>query len=211
MLEDLNQAYARLAGLVANMDEDFFEEDNTKFDLVKNSSLYSLPADLIAFRQLRLAYSGTPSSPSNYRVSRTLEPSEVHLVSADQENIPTSTPIHDLTATYVRIKPTPTQAVTNGGSLFYIAMPSALVNTGDIPVLPTQFQELLSVYAGKEMAFKYEKWSKHDRLEKKWDVAIGEMMQVVADRDRDKPVRMKDPREVPAGSNIQRRELPYPY
>lgn len=192
------------------MDEGFFEEQNDKFDLAQNSSLYSLPADFLAMRQLRLAYSGSPSSPSDYKISTAYDPTDIHLVSADEENIPTANPIHNITATYIRIKPTPTQAVTNGGRIFYIAMPSALVNTGDIPNLPVQYQALLAEYGIIQMAFKYEKWNKHDRAEKKWNTAIGELMEVLADRDRNKSVRMKSPLEIGPPNHTSRREIP-PY
>lgn len=172
-----------------------------------NSSLYSLPTDFLALRQLRLAYSGTPASPADYKISTAYDPTDVHLVSSDEENIPTANPIHNLTASYIRIKPTPTRAVTHGGRIWYIALPSALANTGDVPNLPMAYQELLATYAAKEMTFRYQKWNKHDRLEKKWDTAIGELMQTLADRDRNKPRRMKSPLEVGAQSHV-RRELP---
>lgn len=173
-----------------------------------NSALYSLPTDFLAMRQVRLAYSGTPSSPSDYRVSTPYDPTEVHVVSADEENVPTSNPIHNITATFLRIKPTPPHAVTNGGRLWYIAMPSALVNSADTPNLPVQYQELLATYAAERMTFKYEKWQKHDRLEKRWNEAIAELMQILADRDRNKMGRMKSPLEVGPETHSLRRELP---
>lgn len=203
---DLNTAYLQLAGILAHIEEDFFEQQNTTFDLVKNSALYSLPTDFMALKQLRLAYS-TPVSASDYRVSRNYEPTDVHLVSADEENISTANPIHDITNDYVRIKPTPAAAVTNGGKMWYIAAPSSLVNTGDIPKLPVQYHELLAVYAAKEMTFKYEKWNKHDRLEKRWNGKIGELTQILADRDRDKMVRFKSALEVGRQEIMTRREL----
>ena len=149
----------------------------------------------MAMKQLRLAYA-TPTGQSSYNISSEYDPTEVHLVSSDEENIPTSNPIHNITATYIRIKPKPTASVTNGGELFYIAAPSALVNTGDIPNLPLAYHELIAVYGAKEMAFKYEKWNKHDRLDKEWSSKIAELMEILADRDRNKPARFKSALEV---------------
>jgi len=208
ILEDFNAAYATLAALIANLDEDFYEEQRDSFDLVANSSLYSLPTDCIAVKQVRLAYSGTPSSPSSYRIAGSFDPTDTHMVSSDEENVPTSNPIVDITGTFLRIKPTPTAAVTRGGQLYYIAMPSALANTGDVPVLPTQYHELLASYAAKEMAFKFEKWSKHDREERRWNDKIAELQEILADRERNKTVRFKDPREVGPAARTNRRELP---
>lgn len=206
VLSDANQAYYTLAGILANLEEDFFEEQNVKFNLALNSSLYSLPTDFIAIKQVRLAYS-TPSVPGDYKIATSYDPTEVHDVSIDEENIPTSNPIFDITNNYVRIKPKPTSAVANGGIIFYIAMPSALANTGDTPILPIQYHELLAIYSAKEMTFKYEKWQKHTRLAGEWNTKIGELQQVLADRDRNKPLRFKAPQEIGGFNRQLPREL----
>ena len=196
LLDDqINIAYVQLATLLANLGEDYFEEQNVKFDLVENSGLYSLPTDFMAFKQLRLAYSGTPLSPSAYVIATPYDPSDVHDISADEESVPVSNPIVDLTGNYYRIKPKPTQAVTNGGRLYYIAAPSALANTGDIPVIPIAYQDKLAVYAAKEMAFKYEKWNKYNRLQKEWDQTMLELQDRLSDRDLNRPLMFKTPFE----------------
>lgn len=207
LLEDFNQAYYTLAPIIANLDEDFYEEQNTKFDLALNSSLYSLPTDCIAVKQLRLAYS-TPSSDSDYKVATPYGPEDVGIVSVDEENIPTNNPIYDITNNYIRLKPKPTAAVTNGGKLWYIAMPSALVNTGDSPVLPIQYHEIIANYGAAQMAFKYEKWNKYKVLDKAWNDKLAELSEVLADRDRNKPVRFKNLTEAASGPRTDRRELP---
>lgn len=207
VLTDLNQAYYTLAGYLANMGETYFEEQNDKFDLVQNSALYSLPTDCIAVRQVRLAYTA-PTGPSDYRIATSYDPTAVHNVAVDEENIPTSNPIINITNNYVRIKPTPTSNVTAGGKIFYIAMPSALVNTGDTPVFPIQYQDLMSIYAAMEMTFKYEKWKKYKELSTIWNTKIGEMQQVLADRDSNKPVRFESPLEAMVSARGQQpREL----
>lgn len=195
--------------MLINLGEDYFEEQHAKFDLVANSSLYSLPVDAVEMKQVRLAYSGTPASPSDYKIATSYDPTEVHFIPSDEENIPTSNPIVDMTGAYIRIKPTPTVNVTGGGDMSYIAMPSALVLTADVPVIPTQYQELIAVYGQKQMEFKYEKWNKHDRDEKIWDEAIAELEQTLADRDLNKPTRFKSILETGAPNNFRRRrELP---
>lgn len=203
---DINQAYLTLAGILANIGEDHFEEQHDKFNLIANSGLYSLPADTMAVKQIRLAYS-TPTGPSSYRIATSYDPTSVHDISADEESIPTSNPIVDFTGNYFRIKPTPTAAVTAGGEIDYIAAPSALVATGDTPVIPLQYHEMLAIFGAKEMTFKYEKWSKYDRLSSAWNEKIGELTQILADRDRNNPVRFKSILE--AGTpRSSRRELP---
>ncbi len=207
--EQLNVAYYTLASIVAELDEDYYEEQNARFNLVANSSLYSLPTDLMKFKQVRLAYTA-PSSNSDYRVARQYNPSSVHNVSSDEESASTSAPIYDITNNFIRIKPTPSVAVTNGGKMWYIARPSALTLTADTPVLPTQYHDLIAVYGGMQMAFKYQKWQKHDRLEKKWNFIVLPLMQKLqdlADRDMGENLQFRSPHEVPA-SYAPTRELP---
>jgi len=203
LLEDFNQAYSELAVLLANLGEDYFEEQNVKFSLVARSGLYSLPADCIAVKQIRLAYSGTPLSPSAYRVATSYDPVDVHDIASQEENIPVSNPLVDYTGNYFRIKPKPTQDVSNGGRIDYIAAPSALVNTGDTPVIPIAYQKKIATYGAAKMAFKYEKWNKHARLQKEWDQTMAELQDRLADRDENRPLRFKAPQEAGAVSRVR--------
>lgn len=206
--EQINQAYYLLAWYLAKLNEDYFEEQNVKFNLVGGSALISQPTDTMFIKQVRLAYSA-PTENADYRVARHYDPSSVHEVAPDEESIATTNPMYDITNNYIRIKPTPTQNVTNGGKLWYIARPSALTLTGDAPVLPLYLHDKLSDYAGKIMAFKYNKWKKHDRLEKVWQETIQELDDLVADRDLGADIRFKSPFEVPpAYPTTERRELP---
>jgi hypothetical protein len=207
LLEDFNQGYAELVMLLANLGEDYFEEENVKFDLVKNTGLYSLPLDSIAIKQVRLAYSGTPLSPSAYVVATSYDQSEVHDIQADETSASTGNPLVDITNNYVRIMPKPPAAVTNGGRLSYIAMPSALVNTGDTPIIPIAYQEKLAVYGAMQMAFKFEKWNKHARLQKEWEQTMAELQDRLADRDMNRPLRFKLPQEAML-THSRPRELP---
>lgn len=197
LLEDFNQAYADLAMLLANLGEDYFEEQNVKFDLVANSGLYSLPTDCIAVKQIKLAYSGAPLSPSAYSIATAYDPSSVHY-SWQEENIPVSNPLFDLTNNYVRIKPKPAAAIVNGGRLAYIAMPSALVNTGDTPVIPVAYQKKIATYGAMKMAFKYEKWNKHKRLADEWNITMAELQDRLADRDSNRPLMFRTAHEAGA-------------
>lgn len=204
LLDDqINIAYAALAQMLANLGEDYFEEQNVKFDLIANSGLFSLPTDFMAWKQLRLAYSGTPLSPSAYVIATSYDPSEVHNISADEESVPVSNPIVDLTGNFFRIKPKPTVAVTNGGRLDYIAMPSALVNTGDIPVIPVRYHDKIAVYGAKEMAAKFNKWNKHLRLDNEWNALMTDLENKLADRDLNRPVRFRAPQEAMQQSRVR--------
>ncbi|MBX4215418.1 hypothetical protein KW797_00485 [Candidatus Parcubacteria bacterium] len=202
----INQAYRTFCAALANLDENYFEEQHTKFNLVANSGLYSLPEDTIAVKQLRLAYTGTPVANSAYAVATPYDSAEVNDISADEENIPISNPIYELVGNFVRIKPKPTVAVVKGGDWDYITMPSALTLTGDTPIIPIQYHDKIAVYAAKEMAFKWEKWNKHDRLDKEWAAVESDLQNRLADRVRNRPLRFKLPGE--AGTPVQRvREL----
>lgn len=195
LLDDqLNIGYVALATYLATLGEDYFEEQNVKFDLIANSGLYSLPVDCMALKGVRLAYSGTPLSPSAYVVATSYDPSNVHNTRLE-ENVPTSNPIYDLTNNYFRLKPKPKTAVTNGGRLDYIAFPSALVNTGDTPVIPVRYQDKIAVYGAKEMAFKFEKWNKHLRLDAEWNGVLADLEEKLADRDLNAPLMFHAPQE----------------
>lgn len=206
LLDDqLNIGYVALATMLANLGEDYFEEQNVKFNLIANSGLYSLPPDFMAFKQLRLAYSGTPLSPSAYVIAKSYDPSEVHDISIDEESVPVSNPIVDLTGQYYRIKPKPRTAVTNGGRLDYIALPSALAATGDIPIVPIRYHDKIAVYGAKEMALRYEKWNKHARLDTEWNGVMTDLENKIADRDMNRSLMFRGPME--GGSATRVREL----
>lgn len=193
--------------LLANLEEDYFEEQRATFSLVANSGLYSLPTDCIAVKQIRLAFSGTPSTDSEYRVATAYDPADTHDVSIDEENIATTNPIVDLTGNYFRIKPKPTSAVTNGGQIFYIAMPSALAATADIPVIPIAYQDLIAEYGAAQMASKHEKWKKYENSIGIWNAAVAELEETLADRDRNKPTRFKSVLETGPDRSSRRREM----
>lgn len=206
LLDDqLNIAYVKLARLLANLGEDYFEEQNVKFNLIARSGLYSLPVDFMAWKGLRLAFSGTPVANSAYTVAVSYDPSGVHNIASQEANIPISNPIVDITGNYFRIQPKPTQDVTRGGSLDYICMPSALAATADIPVIPVDYHDKLAVYAAAEMAFTFEKWNKHTRLQNEWSQTMSELELRAADRDLNFPLMFKAPQE--AGMVHRVREL----
>lgn len=205
--EQLNQAYLILAWYLAALGEDYFEEQNVKFDLVGGSALVSQPSDTMFIKGVRLAYTA-PTNPEDYKVASAYDPSSVHDVGADEENISTNNPIYDITNNYIRIKPTPESDVSAGGKLWYIARPSALATTADTPVLPVYLHDKLSDYGGKIMAFKYNKWKKHDRLEKSWKETLDEFDTLLADRDMGQVLRFRSPFEVPVPPQQRRTELP---
>lgn len=205
----LNEAYYTLARLLSLLGENYFEEQNVLFNLGQNSALYSLPTDFMAMRQVRIAYTA-PTGPAGYRVAVPYDITDVGDIAIDEENIPPSNPIYDITGNYFRLKPTPTAAITNGGKLAYIAMPSALVNTGDTPLIPIAYHDLMSEYGAMQMTYKYEKWRKFQASQQIWQAKIAELTQTLADRDDNKPLRFKAPQEQAMIPNRNRRELPYP-
>lgn len=207
LLIELNQAYGIMCRYLAQLGEDYFEEDNAKFNLALNSSLYSLPTDCIAVKQIRLAYA-TPSTNSDYVIANAYDNTDVHNISADEESVSSANPIVDITNNYFRIKPKPTAAITNGGAISYIAMPSALVNSADTTVLPDTLADKIAVYGAKEMAFKLSKWNKWKVLSAEWQAMVANWESSLSDRQMDRVLRFKSPMEVPVNNRRPVRELP---
>ena len=135
IVQQINIGYMKVIRAAVEADQDFFEEQKTKFNIVALSSLYSLPSDCIKVKQVRLAYT-SPSSESDYRIAISYDPSEAVNISNDETSVPVSNPQVDITNNYLRIYPKPTTGVANGGEIYYIARPSALTLTGDVPILP---------------------------------------------------------------------------
>lgn len=200
LLTQHNEAYYTLASFIVQINEDFFEEQKTKFNLIANSALYSQPTDCMKIKQVRLAYT-TPSTEKDYRVARSYDPSQVRNVSFDEETVPTSNPIVDVTNNYFRVKPTPTAAVTNGGEIYYIARPSALVNTGDTPIVPTEYHDLIAVYGAREMCARFSKFDKYQFFDKIWQEGLQRVERDLAGRNINEVNRMRNPLEdgIPSG------------
>ena len=167
----LNQAYYQIATKLANVNEDYFEEQKTKFNLALNSALYALPADFIKLKQIRLAYT-TPTTEGDYVVATTYDPTQVSNVTRDEINTPISSPIIDITNNFVRIYPKPTSAVTNGGEIYYIARPSALTLTGDTPTFPMEYHDLLSIYAAYDLSASFNLWDKYKVYKSEWEEGV---------------------------------------
>ena len=187
----LNIGYNLMCERIASINEDFFEEQKVKFNLALNSALYSLPTDFLKFKQLRLAYT-TPSNEEDYKVATPYDPAAVSDVQAEEESISTSNPIVDITNNYMRIKPTPTSAVTNGGEIYYIARPSALVNTGDTPLIPQEHHDLLAIFAAKEICMKFMYWDRYKVLTSEYENKIEKMVKELAERNINNPLRFRN-------------------
>lgn len=201
---ELNVGYHRLCALLAHIEPKHFYEERSKFNLIQNSGLYSNPDDCISLLQVRLAYS-TPSTDGDYKVAVSYDVNEVH-DPIDEENVPTANPIVEFMQTRYRIKPKPSSDVTDGGMLFYIAMPSALSTSAAIPIIPIAYHEQIAVYGAKAMAFKYEKKWKYAGLKEEWEKTIGELTQTAAELDQNRPLRFKSLSEINGGA-LTRREL----
>jgi len=190
----INDAQNKMVQRMVETNEDFFEEQKSKFDLVASQDLYALPSDCLKFKQLRLAYA-TPSTEDDYKVAINYNPVNVEDVGFDEENVSSSNPVVDVTNNYMRVKPTPSSAVINGGELYYIARPSALAATASSPVIPVDFHDLLAVYAAARVCQKFENWDKADRLEREFEVGVEKMARAIADRELNFPLRFRNPLE----------------
>ncbi len=188
---ELNNAYNIVCSKIANINEDFFEEQKAKFNLLLNSALYSLPTDFLKFKQLRLAYTA-PTEEGDYVIANAYDPTSIESVSIEEEDISTSNPIVDITNNYFRIKPTPKTAITNGGELYYIARPSALILTGDVPVFPADYHDLLATYATKEVCSWFSKWDKWKIFKAEWAEEADKMLKELNVRNLNKPERFRN-------------------
>lgn len=197
----LNNAYQFICAKIAKINEDFFEEQKVKFDLGLNSSLFSLPTDFLKFKQLRLAYTA-PTSESDYKVASPYDPTTVEDINSQEENISTSNPIVDITNNYYRIKPVATSLITNGGELYYIARPSALTLTGDSPVFPADYHDLLSLYASQELCVSSDKFDKYKVYKSEYEKQVDEMLKELTPRHLDNPERIRNILETGRGKTI---------
>ena len=200
----INEAQLKMTMRIIRINEDFFEEQKTTFNLVANSGLYQLPTDLIKFKQLRLAYT-TPSTDSDYSIATGYNPSDIQYVAGEESGVGTANPIVDITNNYMRIRPKPTAASVKGGQIYYIARPSALANTGDISVIPEDYHDLMAIYAAGKACERYEIWDRADRFEAQFFRGAEIMAKELATRELDYPLRFKNPLE--GGKRMPTREL----
>lgn len=195
----INDAYNILASIFAGQGESYTEAQRVKINLAQNSAFYDLPGDFLKLKQARVAYS-TPSAPGDYKVAVGYDLNDVRDIGADEENISTATPIVDIVGTQIKLKPTPTAAVSEGLELAYIARPSALAASADVPVLPTEIHNLMAAYAAKEVCGAMSKFDKYNAFSTEWLMGIERIKKDLAERDLNEPVRFKTPFEASRGS-----------
>ncbi len=201
ILTELNQGYYEIFRSIVEVNEDYYEEQKTVFDLSAGIDLMSLPTDHVKFKQLRLAYT-TPSDDSDYVIASSYDISEIHRP-ASEESIPVSSPIVDVTNNYYRIKPTPETDVVNGGQIYYIARPSGLVLSGDTPVIPAEYHDLMPIYAAARVSEKFENFKVADRYWNQFINRIEKMKEQLAVREMTRVFRFKDPREINKSNRIE--------
>jgi len=187
----LNIGYHLVEQELYKLNQDFFEEQKTKFNLVADQDLYSNPTDFLGMKQLRLAYS-TPTNEEDYRVAKEHDAASTIDVEIQEESIPSSSPTYDMLGNYYRIKPTPESNITNGGELYYFARNSDMTATGDIPNIPADYHDLISNYASKEITLKYEDWNKYKAVKNEWEEGINKMKIALGVRETNKQSRMRN-------------------
>ena len=187
----VNEGYDLIQNLLMNVNQDFFEEQNTKFSLVANSALYALPSDFLGLEQLRLAYT-TPTDQEDYVIATPYDVSEVEDVEVQEEDISEDNPIYDLTNVYIRIKPTPTSSVLHGAELFYFAKPDKLAHNSAVPYIPANYHPYLVDYGAAEVCNRFQLFAQADRFRKTFQEKIGVMTETEADRIKDNPTRIKN-------------------
>lgn len=193
-------AYTELSGLcydghrllereIVKLNQGYFEEQKTTFSLVALSSLYSLPTDCLAIKQLRLAYT-TPTSDSDYKVATPTDSAVTKDVQSQESSISSSTPIFDITGNYYRIYPKPTADSTSGGQLSYFA--STVLSGSATPSYPIEYHALVATYAAREVCQKFEKWDKYKVLDKEWAEGIAKLRDDLAVRNTNNNTRVRN-------------------
>jgi len=191
-LDDLiNIGYKKVQQEMVKINQDFFEEQKAKFDLVANQDLYALPDDFLAMKQLRLAYS-TPSDESDYKIAIPHDAAATKDVSSQEENVSSANPIYDLTGNYFRIKPTPDSNVSNGGEIYYFARCSDLSSTADVPDIPSDYHDIIAIYAAKEAAFRFQLVNRYNGLVNEWEKEIARMKEALAVRETNPGKRIRN-------------------
>ena len=196
VLIQLNEGYSKLISAIVESNQDYFEEQKALFNLVANSSLYSLPTDCIKVKQVRIAYS-TPTSESDYVIANSYDPVDTFDVQIDESQVPVSNPQVDITNNYCRVFPRPTSSVAGGGQYYYIARPSALTLTGDVMIVPADYQELASTYAASKISERFNDYSRADRLTVEFTAGIEKMKGELAGREMNRQYRFRNITEVP--------------
>lgn len=190
-----------MARKLVQANEDFFEEQKAKFNLVANSGLYSLPTDCLAVKQIRLAFT-TPSTEGDYRVAGEYDASSVTDINSEEIDATTTNPLVDLTNNYFRVWPKPDTSITNGGEIYYIARPSALVQTSETPILPEEYHDLLSTYAAMNEARDFNLIDKYALLKNEWSEGLAKMIDEVQPRYTNRQERMRSNFEEQRGGSV---------
>jgi hypothetical protein len=142
-------------------------------------------------KQIRLAYTA-PTDENDYKIADFYDPAECDDIAGDETDVSSAAPRVDITNNYFRIFPSPTSTIANGGEIYYIARPSALTNSGDTPVLPTEFHDLLATYAAKEMCVKFGFYDQWKVYKTEWLEGIKAVQEQLAAREINKPSRFRN-------------------
>lgn len=199
---ELNNAQDILAIRLSKLNEDFFEEQKSKFNLVANSGLYSNPSDCIKIKQIRLAYS-TPTSEADYKIAKFYDPSAINDISSEETTSAITNPIVDITNNYFRVQPKPTTAVTNGGEIYYIARPSAMSLTGTTSVIPVELHQLMIDYASMQGASSLGMFDKYKLYKQEWEEGLQRMATDMAVRLTNENQRFRNPLEIRENNNTR--------
>ncbi len=184
----INIGYKKVQQKMLEVNQDFFEEQKTKFYLSKDQDLYSLPDDFLAMKQLRLAYK-TPASEKDYKVAIAHDAAETTSILQEEES---PYPIYDITGNYFRIKPAPTDDVPDGGEIYYFARRSDLSTTADVPDIPIDYHDILAVFAAKEASLKFSLTNKYNLLNNEWEKGIFDLKTALAVRETNSGQRIKN-------------------
>lgn len=187
----LNNGMYLLSSKIAGINEDFFEVQKNTVNMVANTSLYSLPSDCLKIKQVRLAYT-TPDSEDDYKIATPYDPASIDSIEVEEESVSTSNPIVDITGTSYRIKPDPTSNVTSGIELYYIARPSSLVSTADIPTIQLDYHNLIADYAAREICTWVSKWDKYQIFNSIFEQGVEKMLKELKTRNINFPERFRN-------------------
>lgn len=152
LLRIANKYFRIIMRHFVDSDEDFYAEIST-FNTVANQQEYSAPADsasspfgggAIKILRIEVTYDGSNwkvLDPVNWREI----PKTTQSASQINEQFSTTAPAYAYFDRNLFLFPIPTSSQTAGGRLFYIKRPNEMTATSDVPELPADFLDMLSL------------------------------------------------------------------
>lgn len=187
----LNDYYLRQVSIFVNLNEDLFgRKATTNLNVVSNQEAYGLPSDAMRIKRVEVSYDGS----NWYKVSM-MDDNEVQDYALDTTNVrnlyTSSNPYADLFGNHLYLRPIPTQAVSSGLRLYYIAQPTLITNISvDTFQTPSEYHGYLAYGVAGEVATRQGNDALGGAMFQKWEDGRVKAEKQYAPRDLDYRVSM---------------------